>query len=78
MDRLLKPKDLITEPTDPDASRVFKYWLATFKNFVESALPARADDNNDDDERQQTKRNLLINFFLLQSTHTLKIAKLTM
>ena len=53
---------MTTEPTDPDASRVFKYWLATFENFVESALPARADDNNDDDERQQTKRNLLINF----------------
>ena len=51
MDRLLKPKDLTTEPTDPDASRVFKCWLATFENFVESALPARADDNNDDNER---------------------------
>ena len=62
MDRLLKPKDLTTEPTDPDASRVFKYWLATFENFVESALPARADDNNYDNERQRTKRNLLINF----------------
>ena len=54
MDRLLKPKDLTAEPTDPDASRVFKHWLATFENFVESALPARADDN-DDNERQQEK-----------------------
>ena len=62
MDRLLKPKDLTIEPRDPDASRVFEYWLATFENFVESALPARADDNNDDNERQRTKRNLLINF----------------
>ena len=40
MDRLLKSKDLTTEPTDSDASRAFKYWLATFQNFVDAVAAA--------------------------------------
>ena len=61
MDRILKRKDLTTERTDPDASRAFKYWLATFQNFVD-AVAAASKNNENDDARQLNKRRLLVNF----------------
>ena len=61
MDRLLKPKDLTTEPTDPDASRCFKHWLATFQNFIDSVTSTN-EENENAEARQRDKRRLLINF----------------
>ena len=61
MDCLLKPKDLTTEPTDPDASRCFKHWLATFQNFIDSVTSTN-EENENAEARQRDKRRLLINF----------------
>ena len=61
MERLLKPKDLTTEPTDPDASRCFKHWLATFQNFIDS-VTSTIEENENAEARQRDKRRLLINF----------------
>ena len=30
----LKPERLEVEPTDPDATRKFRHWLATFQNYA--------------------------------------------
>ena len=51
----LKPERLEIEPTDPDATRKFKHWLATVKNYI-SSLDATAN-----------KLHTLINFVGHQS-----------
>ena len=40
MDRLLRPKTLETEPTDPNAEKIFKHWKLTFENYLESTITA--------------------------------------
>jgi len=47
MDRFLKPKDLETSPEDPEAATVFKYWLATFKTFLQTVEAGQAAINPD-------------------------------
>ena len=40
VDRLLRPKLFETEPSDPNAEKLYKHWKTTFENFLESCLPA--------------------------------------
>jgi len=47
MDHFLKPKDLETSPEDPEAATAFKYWLATFKTFLQTVEAGQATINPD-------------------------------
>ena len=40
MDRLLRPRNFETEPTDPQAEKSFRHWKMTFENFIDDNLPA--------------------------------------
>ena len=59
MDRFLKPKDLETSPEDPEAATVFKYWLATFKTFLQTVEAGQAAINPD---VEVNRKWLLVNF----------------
>ena len=36
MDKLLKPERFQTEPTDPNAEKLYKHWKLTFNNYLET------------------------------------------
>ena len=59
MDRFLKPKDLESSPEDPEAATAFKYWLATFETFLQTADAGQAAVNPD---VEVNRKGLLVNF----------------
>lgn len=40
MDRLLRPERFETEPTAPNAEKLYKHWKMTFMNYLEATTPA--------------------------------------
>ena len=48
MDRLLRPKLFETEPSDPNAEKLYRHWKTTFENFLESNLTAVPQGRPDD------------------------------
>jgi len=62
MDHFLKAKDLEPSPEDPEAATAFKYWLATFETFLQTADAGQAAINPD---VEVNKKGVLVNFLSL-------------
>ena len=38
MDRLLRPKTFEIEPSDPNATKLYKHWKVTLENYLENVV----------------------------------------
>ena len=66
MERLLKPSKLEVLPEDPEAVKIFDYWLKTFDTFL-----ANVEERTEEDERGRLDRLGLLTSFLTHRTYEL-------
>ena len=66
MERLLRPGKLETLPEEPEAAKVYDYWLCTFDTFLTTVLAAAAEE-----ERNNVNKLGLLTSFLTHRTYEL-------